>query len=320
MDNFFLTINYRFAAAWLLCLSAGFGCGARAGDADISGVYVAASPSDVEMVQIIKTPDGRIVGRIETTTLDEKGDLETKSFSMEGAAGGNQVTLSTKSILFNGDLSLTGFVDGDLLDLAWEGGRQTYERSDSYGYQAAVTGLRAQAGQVIASLSAEKARTAHSELAEIVARLEARAPAVRRQLDDAADDYKRLYGRYHNRRRAADLYWSSDSPTGYARQADTEARRADTAIWRLDQDIRRLYDAFGADIRRAYGFLASIKTHCAEYGAAGNGLCDEASAKGKRLGAVSDSLQAAFDTLAEKKENASVDVPPGQKLLKKIFD
>jgi hypothetical protein len=42
--------------------------------------------------------------------------------------------------------------------------------------------------------------------------------------------------------------------------------------------------------------------------------------KEQELTSLSDELQTAFDTLSARREQASIDTPPGQKLLKKIFD
>ncbi|WP_425410749.1 hypothetical protein [Hyphococcus sp.] len=288
---------------------------------EVSGVYIDASPHLVEMVQIVKTPDGRIAGRIESTTLDDKGKLKTYDFAIEGAADGNQVTLSARSILFNGDISLSGFVDGDLLDLSGAGEHRTYQRADTYAYQIAVTGLQAQAGHIQAALSADKATKNHSEVTEILNKLRAKAPDINRQLDKAAEYYEKLYKRLHNRRRAANTYWNMDSFDGLARQADQEALQVENEIRRVDDDVRRLFDNLKQDIKRADKLTASVQTYCVDHSAdSGRGLCSDTAVKEQELTSLSDGLHAAFDTLAARKEQASIDIPPGQKLLKKIFD
>ena len=51
------------------------------------------------MVQIIRTPDQRLAGRIEEVSLGSDGSVQDNSIAMDGAADGSQVTLSPKSEL-----------------------------------------------------------------------------------------------------------------------------------------------------------------------------------------------------------------------------
>lgn len=88
----------------LLLLS--FTWSAAAAEEKVSGVYLGSTPDFVELVQIVKTPDGRLAGRIQSTSLNEKGEIATGSFTLEGATDGKQVILSAKSLLIQGDLSL----------------------------------------------------------------------------------------------------------------------------------------------------------------------------------------------------------------------
>ena len=118
---------------------------AMAAGPSVSGVYVGAAGETVQLVQLIKLPDGRLAGRLEEVTLDTDGAVKDDTIPLEGAADGEQITLSPKSLLLSGNAaSLTGFVQGDTLDLSWQGsGHITLTRSDAYAFEAAVTGLKA---------------------------------------------------------------------------------------------------------------------------------------------------------------------------------
>ncbi len=124
-----------------------------------------------------------------------------------------------------------------------------------------------------------------------------------------------------NRRRAANGYWNTGGFDGLARQADQEALQAENKIRRIDADVRRLVDDLKQDIKRADKLTASVQTYCiGGVTESRNGICSDMAAKEQELTSLSDGLQGAFDTLAARKEQASIDTPPGQKLLKKIFD
>jgi len=180
-----------------------------------------------------------------------------------------------------------------------------------------VTGLQAQAGHIQAALAVDKATKNHSEVTEILNKLRVKAPDINRQLDKAAEYYEKLYQRLHNRRRAANTYWNMDSFDGLAPQADQEALQVENEIRRVDDDVRRLFDNLKQDIKRADKLTASVQTYCV---GKGKGLCSDMAAKEQEMTSLSDGLQAAFDALAVRKERASIDTPPGQKLLKKIFE
>lgn len=241
--------------------------------AEVSGVYLGSTPDLVELVQIVKTPDERLAGRIESTTLNEKGEIETNSFMLEGAADGKQVILAAKSLLLHGDVSLTGFVDGDLLDLSWPGGHRTYQRGDSYGYQAAVTGLQASAMQIRTRNAAERARNEFAAFSRIANGLEAEVPDIREQLAGAGEQYGKLYKRLHNRRRAAASYRSLENGDALAYEADRQAYQAESAIWRLDSDVQRIHRELSVEFDKVASYAASIQAYCAQNGEAENSVC-----------------------------------------------
>ena len=289
--------------------------------AEVSGVYIGTTPSIVELVQIVKTPDGRIAGRIESTVLDENGELETSAFTIEGAADGKQVILSTKSILFSGDISLTGFVDKDLLDLSWPEGRRTYQRGNSYDYQAAVTGLKERSLRIHLENAENKARSNYSELLKILSVIESNDSIASTQLTNFGAQYKKLYSRYYDRQRRANFLWSSGDSTATASRLDREAARTQQEIFRLDRTVHTFHSSLKQKFDASRDLIASIKTYCAEYDQVrANNLCKEIPAQESRMGQLIDNAQADFDAMQKVAQTASVEVPPGQKLLKKVFD
>jgi hypothetical protein len=273
---------------------------ASVAQAEVSGVYIDASPNLVEMVQIVKMPDGRIAGRIESVTLDEQGKLKTLDFTIEGAADGNQIALYARSILFNGDISLSGFVDGDLLDLSGSGEHRTYQRASTYDYQAAITGLQARSIQILSKLSADRARSEFSALVELSNSLQRRFPDIQRQIIDSRERYKKLYKRLRNRRNLSNMFWSTGGSSALARNAEQESYRAEKEIWRLDTEIRNLKRALELDFDKADSLTASMQTYCVENeDTALKNVCSELKIKEGVLRALSDKLVVEFDTLAE---------------------
>ncbi|GJL94291.1 MAG: hypothetical protein DHS20C05_06960 [Hyphococcus sp.] len=311
-----LRIKFQFIGLALIFL-----CTFSNAHAEVSGVYIGTTPNIVELVQIVKTPDGRIAGRIESTVLDENGELETSAFTIEGAADGKQVILSTKSILFSGDISLTGFVDKDLLDLSWPEGRRTYQRGDSYDYQAAVTGLKERSLQIHVENAEKKARANYSELLKVLSIIESNKSFASFQLSKFGVQYEKLYSRYYDRQRRANFLWDSGGSTATASRLDREAVRTQQEIFRLDRTVHTFHSNLKQKFDASRDLTASIKTYCAEYDQVrANNLCKEIPAQESRMEQLIDNPLADYDALLRAAETASVDVPPGEKLLKKIFD
>lgn len=310
--------SLSFPARGLLCILLFVAVGAiQTARAQVSGVYLGSTSDFVELVQIVKTPDGRLAGRIQSTSLNEKGEIETGSFSLEGAADGKQVILSAKSLLLQGDLSLSGFVDGELLDLSWPGGHRTYQRGDSYEYQAAVTGLEARALQLRANMAAENARSESATLAEILNALRSRLPDTQRHLVSAAAYYSDLYKKLRKQKRLANIF-APGSNLEYG--ADQKAYRIEQEIWRLDRDIDALYDKLGLEFGRANKLLASLQTYCAENGSVtAVNLCNEFDAQKNELSQLKTDFRAPFDKIDNTKRTAAAEVPPERGLLGEIF-
>jgi hypothetical protein len=115
---------------------------------------------------------------------------------------------------------VSGFVDGDLLNLSWLGGHHTYQRGDTYSYQASVSGLQARAIEIRSRVAADSARGEFAGFSAITNALEASSPDTREQLAAAGERYGNLYKRLHNRRRAAAAYISLDNGDTLAYDAD----------------------------------------------------------------------------------------------------
>jgi len=293
--------------------------GAAGAHAEVSGVYLGPTPDLVEMVQIIKTPDGRLAGRIESTSINEKGELSTKSLTIEGAADGNQIIVSAKSLLLHGDFSMTGFVDGNLLDLSWPRGHRTYQRGDAYAYESAITGLEVRAAQIRANASADQAHSEFTKFVEIVAAVESQSAETEADLKDASERFQKLYKKLHNRRRAAHALRTSGLNDGLAWNTEQEAFRLEREIWRLEGEIARIHRQFAASFDKAASLAASIQSHCADAKNSGSqNLCSEFISQGEFLNELKRNLQAAFDEVTAVVNSSSVDVPPGKRLLDKI--
>lgn len=120
----------RFAWAVLMALALVVG-GARPSFAEpsVSGTYISVTPSSVELISLVQTADGRIVGRIESASLDETGTVRRSAVTVGGAGNGGALLLTAQSILLSlgSPPSFSGLIEGDSLELSWQGGRRSYQ-------------------------------------------------------------------------------------------------------------------------------------------------------------------------------------------------
>jgi hypothetical protein len=228
----------------------------------ISGVYLGASANDVILVQIVKTPDGRLAGRIEQVILQSDGRLEDNSQTIEGAADGAQITFAHKSVLESTG-SATGFIDHDMLDLSWEGAHRVLKRGDAYAFEAAVTGLRAQSAQIGAEHDARSAIAVYQHLKDEIATLEHQAPGVRATLRDTETRYVALF---HERDlqnwRLKVINATGNGTSAHAMRAEAAEQRATNSIEGLHGEVERFKVALDTHLRSARADLSSLQIIC----------------------------------------------------------
>ncbi len=111
------------------------------GKPDASGIYVQVADREVTLVQLIQTPDSRLTGRLEETTIGADGTVRSKAAEADGSVSGHDLLLRPASVWYGG-VQASGAVSGDRLTLSGEGFTLNAERSTLDKYQDAVAHLR----------------------------------------------------------------------------------------------------------------------------------------------------------------------------------
>lgn len=115
---------------------------AACGKPDASGVYIHASDREVTLVQLIQTPDGKLTGRLEETTVGSDGVVNDKSANADGAISGHDLLLRPATAWYGG-VQASGTISGAQLTLTGDGYTINAERSTLEDYGKAVAHLRA---------------------------------------------------------------------------------------------------------------------------------------------------------------------------------
>lgn len=163
----------------------------------ISGVYVAKTGDSIEMVQLVETPDHKITGRLETTSIKPNGDVANEVVTLEGAAARDEVTLLLKPVAFlSVGISATGQVKGNKLSLSGRDTSFSGSRSDLANYQHSLGDLRRRAAERqtrVRAQAAEAAAKTEAQLAVIKAGQDReRAEALDKLTDGIVDGASKL--------------------------------------------------------------------------------------------------------------------------------
>jgi hypothetical protein len=139
---------YVIVAVLLLC-----GC-----EREVSGKYIAKFTNGVYWLQLVRTPDNRLTGQLETAVVNTDGKIERHTVPVAGAVNAENVTISASSFGFQ-VLTLSGTLKGKELTLT---GMQpspiTLTRTDLSDYQRQMSALNAQSQSIIAAKDAAIAR------------------------------------------------------------------------------------------------------------------------------------------------------------------
>lgn len=275
----------------------------------LSGTYVSASPRSAEMIALVQTPDGRLVGRLESSSLQETGAVETSSARLEGAADGSNIVLN----------GFSGVIDGDVLDLSWQGGHRVFRRGTAEQFRAAVAVLETRSNQIEAQTTFATAIGNLTRLTSVLDGIEGGTPALHDQLASASERYRHLFPRFYDRRRARVAVNHLQS-RGYATtQVPPDEQGYHSEIDAVNAEIIRFRSDLHRQFESARLLAASIDTYCAD---ASDGAqtppCAGARVQRARLERLSSVVQAEFDATAAAYREASVDVSPGRRLIESM--
>jgi len=277
--------------------------------AGVSGVYVGATADKVIMVQIVQTPDGRLAGRVENVSLASDGSIKDDSVAMDGAADGRQFTISPKSALVATFTdSATGFIDGDLLDLSWQGGHDTLRRSDAYGFETAVAALHTRAAQIVADRDARNATAAKAAagmaLLQAAQRLEDQVDALDQnstrviaELAQADDRYAALSQASQHKRQQQRVFAVLGGMGVQSMSAGTDAQGLMVQMEGIHGQVNGLAANVRADLDSVRRTLSEVALAC-RIDPVGGGVADPCPGLGaqkSRLDGIIQTLQGSFD-------------------------
>jgi|GEM_PF-6687627 len=154
-----------------LLVSAGHAVAAECSGGRYSGAYVGGGKDFTVLLQILAAGQGRVVGRLRTTSLDEKGKLRTYDRPLSGAANGKSFVGKLEASWDNGgDVAISDDLsDGYLLVSAANGLKVPLRPGDEAQFSRAVDQL-GQQGTTIQrqAASGEAKRKSERALAETV--------------------------------------------------------------------------------------------------------------------------------------------------------
>lgn len=307
--------------AWFLALILTVTAGASLAEPGISGTYVSASPRSAEMIFIVQTPDGRLTGRLESATLNRTGAISRSSATLEGAADGTTLMLTPRSILLSlgSPPSFSGVIDGDDLNLSWQGGHGVFRRGTAEQFRAAVAGLETRAAQIKALIAFDEAMTRHTGLIRMADDIEARTPDLRERLAAASERYRELFPRFHSRRRgrlALNYMQSRGFATG---QEGPDEQSTVSEIDALGQEVINLRLEMRGRFENARTLAASIDAYCADTAdAAQTPPCSGATAQRVRLERLRAVVQSEFDAAERAYHEASGDTGAAQRITQNL--
>lgn len=286
----------------------------------VTGVYVGSRADQVELVQLVQTPDGRIAGRLEVETLNADGQIDDQSVTIEGSTDHNQITFAPKSLLMPGSLmSETGFVDGELLDLSGAGGHRVLKRGDAYAFEAAATGLKARSAQIIAEQQANGAQTNAAALNKMIAELgSAYAPTMKR-LSEIEGQYAQLYEIEQNYRRKGAFLEHLQGSVMTGQRLTMKGEDTQWTIDGLHGDVGAMRTDISGKIDAARDKVASFKVLC---GPRGNArlmtVCSALPDEAGHLDHLAGDFTAAFDQAEASYKAKPEYIPPGRRFLNNL--
>jgi hypothetical protein len=102
---------------------------------EISGTYLAKFSNGIWSVQLVRTPDNRLTGQLETSVLEKSGKIVENTVPLTGAVNGDNVSISSTFWGFQ-IVTLSGKVDWNKLTLTGPPqGLVVLERSDLSDYK-----------------------------------------------------------------------------------------------------------------------------------------------------------------------------------------
>jgi len=297
-----------------------FGARASFAEPSVSGTYVSVTPNSVELISLVQTADGRIVGRIESTSLDGTGSVKRSAMTVEGAGDGEALLLTAQSILLSlgSSPSFSGVIEGDVLELSWQGGRRSYRRGTAAQFHSAVGSLEARSLNVRNRQAFDTASANLLRLTQALDRIDARLPELNGQLADAAQRYRDLFPRLHNRRRAQAALSAFPGQGLETMRAGTDASSYALDIDAVGLEITGYRTEMQRRFDEARSLVGVVNAHCTGRPNGSEALCRELVIQQARLERFSVATRAEFGIVEAAYREASVDTPPGRRWLDSV--
>ncbi len=308
----------RFVGAILMVVAlVVFGGRPSFAEPSVSGTYVSVTPNSVELISLVQTADGRIVGRIESASLEDAGSVKRSAITVEGAGDGGTLLLTAQSILLSlgNPPSFSGIVEGDTLELSWQGGRRSYRRGTAEQSHSAVRSLEARSLDIRHRQAFDTTSANLLRMTQVLDGVEARQPELHSQLATSSQRYRDLFPRLHNRRRAQSALSAFPEPGLAAMRAGTDASSYALDIDAVGLEVTGHRTEMQRRFNEARSLAGMVDTYCAERQNGSGVLCRGLGVQRARLDRLSTATRAEFEAVEAAYREASVDVPPGRRWL-----
>ncbi len=236
--------------------------------APVSGIYLSKTFNHVLMIQMVKTPDGHVQGRIEEITLNSDGTLKDDNFPLDGAIDGDQVTLKANELFGMGD-TLSGTVDGTTLRLMANNGQNTLIKSDITGVAKAKADLQAAGNNIISSnqrAQAQAQRQSDYQNLATTGQAFEKLPGALAKLENSTDErlasYKQRRDKIAQSIKALKVKWflTPNEDRGYV-EGDIQSQQSD--MHALESDFRADETGLSGLFDRIRDTISGFKTQCA---------------------------------------------------------
>jgi hypothetical protein len=164
----------------------------------VSGTYIASTPTDVTLLQLVETPDHHVTGRMEDFASAADGTINNVVMRVDGAVDGSELTLIMKPLAFaEAGITASATLGFNSLTLAARGSTVTLQRSDLSAYQEAVNSIASNAARARqAKYEHDQAAAASAARAQVLAEAQAQSASLQHDLDQFDGTLNRLGGYY----------------------------------------------------------------------------------------------------------------------------
>ena len=242
--------------------------------ADISGLYLREGPARLETVQIVETSDGQLTGRYESYSVDESGKLSPDSVGFDGSISKQQFVLHMKKSLDTLFMtqSISGEVHGNSIDLIWEGGAGTFQKSKASDRNEALEQLNILSAQIIWMHEVERTEKTYREASSAIMELEGQAGPLKDWMDQILSRYNVLSEQYKEREKRLASLNAMNVNYDLRYQVENEMYRIESEFYSLESEVEQNRSRLNWQVDSAIRKHNQVKEFCGAIAAQSDAL------------------------------------------------